>query len=355
MIKKTFYFLFLLLMTANATPLQAAKKKMFSSEAEAKQYMLYHYNKGVNDYNELNWRDACDEFEKVVRFFPESEVAPQASFYLGVSYFERYEYDFANCEFSAYLKSSEQPEYFEETLYYKFCIAEHLKYNKRRPFTVRYLPKWLEGQSLALEIYDELIACVPNHELAIKALYSKATLLQTMREYRESIESYQLLIRRFPKDELTPASYLRISQAYYQLSQLEFQNPDLLALADVNARKFRENFPRDERVAQAENYSLMIKEVYAKGLCSVGQFYERTHHPDAAAIYYQSAIEDYPNTHVATYCRLRMNQLNYNDEEKAKVIPLRAEQQINGPMMLDPQKMYEPTALPLNDFDDDDA
>ncbi len=351
MIKKPLYFIFLLLMTANFSPLQAAKKKMFASEEEARQYLLYHYNKGVNDYNQMNWRDASDEFEKVVRFFPDSEVYPQANFYLGVSFFERKEYDFANCAFSRYLKSCSATEYFEEALQYKFCIAEYLKYSKRRPFTFRYLPKWAEGQTLALEIYDELIACAPNHELAVRSLYSKAVLLQTMREYRTSIETYQLLIRRFPNDELTPASYVGVSQAYYQLSQLEFQNPDILALADVNARKFRENFPRDERVVKAEKYSLMIKEVYAKGLCSVGQFYERTHHPDAAAIYYQSAIEDYPHTHVAAYCRHRMNLLDYSDKEKAKAIPLDDEIEPTGPIVLDPQNMYEAKELPLNDFD----
>jgi|GEM_PF-809212 len=349
--KKYIYFLLLFLISFHVSSLHAAKKKMFCSEEEAKQYLFFHYNKGVNEYNQQNWRDASNEFEKVIRFFPESEVAAQASFYLGVSYFERHEFDFANTEFSAYLKTSSHPEYFEETLYYKFCIAEQLKYGKRRPFTVRYLPKWLPGQSLAIEIYDELVACVPNHELAVKALFSKAVLLQSMREFRESIDSYQLLIRRFPKHEFTPESYLRISQTYYQLSQLEFQNPDLLALAELNARKFRENFPRDERVIEAEKYSLLIKEVYAKGLCSVGQFYERTHHPDAAAIYYQSAIEDYPNTRVADYCRCRLNLLDYNDEENAKVIPLDEEQTPTGPIMLDPQKMYEPKELPDTDFD----
>ena len=313
--------------------------------------MLYHYNRGVDEYNHLNWRNACDEFERVVRFFPEDKIAAQASFYLGVSYFERGELDFANCEFSAYLQTSEQPEYFEETLQYKFCIAEKLKYGKRRPFTVRYLPKWMTGQDLSLQIYDEIIAAVPNHPLAIQSLFHKALLLQKMREYRASIEAYQLFIRRFPKNELTPQSYLNISQAYYQLSQLEFQNPDLLALADVNVKKFAESFPRDCKVAQAAHYSSLIKEVYAKGLCSVGQFYERTHHPDAAAIYYQSAIEDYPTTKVAAYCRCRMNQLNYSDEERAKAAPLDEEQRPTGPIVLDPQKMYEPTQLPLNDFD----
>lgn len=353
--KKYLSLLFLITFVFSTITLQAAgirpKTKPCLSEEADKAYMLARFNAGAHYYNAENWRKASNEFEKLIYFFPASETAAEASFYLGICYYEMNELDFANTEFSAYLKTTSHPEFFEQAIFYKYWIAEKLKTSKRRPFKYRYLPKWLPGQSLALEVYDEIVMTVPNHELAVCALFSKAELLQKMREYRESIETYQTLIRRFPRHELTPDSYLRISQAYYQLSQIEFQNPDLLGLAELNARKFKEDFPRDERVETAEKYSLLITEVYAQGLCSVGQFYERTHHPEAAAIYYQSAIEDYPNTKVAAYCRCRLNHLNYNeDEEEPQAPPLDEEQAPSGPIMLDPQKGYEVKELPDTEF-----
>ncbi len=304
--------------------LHAAKlKKHFKSEEEAEEYLTTHYNLGCKHYNAQEWRCASAEFEKVIYFFPSSEAAAEASYYLAVCYFEMREYDFANREFSSYLKASNHPAFFEDAVYYKFCIAEHFKSGKkRRPLEMRYLPKWLSAEELALTIYDEVVAALPNHELTIQALYSKADLLNRMEEYRDCIETYQTIIRRFPKNEIVPICYLNIAQAYYQQSRLEFQNPDILALAELNLRKFKNEFPRDERVEIAEECYNSIKELYAKGLCDLGLFYERMKHPEAAAIYYQSSIEEFPDTHVAEFCYSRLVSLGYGkvEEEEANSV-----------------------------------
>ncbi|MDP1880867.1 MAG: tetratricopeptide repeat protein, partial [Parachlamydiaceae bacterium] len=236
--------------------------------------------------------------------------AVEASFYLGVCYYEMKEYDFANVEFSSYLKASSHPVYFEEAVQYKFCMAERLKCGmKRRPFTFRYLPKCLKGEDLALTIYDEVVVALPNHELTVQALHSKAALLRTMREYRLCIETYQTIIRRFPSNPTVPVCYMEIANTYIEQSRYEFQNPDILALAELNAKKFSEDFPRDENVPYVNDSVLKIKESYARGLCNLGLFYERTGHPEAAMIYFQSAIEEFPDTHVAEYSRSRLNML----------------------------------------------
>lgn len=303
--------LFCLACTAS-TFLHASKSKPFNSQEEADDYLKIHYNLGCEYYNQESWRNAANEFEKVVYFFPTSDAAAEASYYLAVSYFEMKEYDFANESFSNYLKASQHPAFFEDAVRYKFCIAEHFKSGKkRRPFRMRYLPKWISAQDSALAIYDEVIAAVPNHELTIQALQSKGELLKQMGEYRDCVETYQLIIRRFPRSEIVPSCYLNIADAYYQQSKCEFQNPDILALAELNVRKFRDDFPRDEKVEVAEQTVCKIKEVYAKGLCDLGLFYERLKKPEAAAIYYQSSIEEFPDTKVSNFSRSRLKCLGF--------------------------------------------
>lgn len=292
------------------------RAKYFKCQEDADCYLTAHYNLGCKYYNAKKWSKASSEFEKVIFYFPSSDAAAEASYYLAISYFEMKEYDFANEEFSNYLKASQHPAFFEDAVAFKFCIAEHFKMGKkRRPFKMRYLPKWISGQDSALEIYDEVVAALPNHELALQALYSKGELLKQMREYRDSIEAYQTIIRRFPKNEIVPICYLNIADAYIQQARLEFQNPDILALAELNVRKFQNDFPRDERVAIAEESVYRIKEMYAKGLYDLGLFYERTHQPDAAAIYFQSSIEEFPDTCIAQLCRSRLICLGYLQEE----------------------------------------
>jgi outer membrane protein assembly factor BamD (BamD/ComL family) len=317
---RLFSFLFITISLVLFSSLQAAKPKLFRSKEDAQIYMAEHYNKGCQEYNQEHWRQAAKEFEKITFLFPDSEAAANTYYYLGVCFFQMREYDFASYAFSNYLKAVNHPEFFEDAVYYKFCIAEHFKCGqKRRLFKMRYCPKWATGRSLALETYDEVIAALPNHELAASALYSKGCLLQTMEEYRDSVDAFQTLIRRFPKHELTPQCYLQIAEAYCQQSRYEFQNPDLLALAEINVRKFSAEFPRDERVAVAEGYVARIKENYAKGLCDIGKFYERVCLPDAAVIYYQSSIEEFPDTAVAGFCRARLIYLGYECPEEEEI------------------------------------
>lgn len=318
--KKRFILSFLVFTCALGltSPVYGSKSKPFSCQEEADQYLKAHYKQACHYYRQGEWRLASDEFEKVIYFFPASEEAIQASYYLGVCYFEMKEYDFANTEFSNYIKASVQAAFFEEAVNYKFCIAEHFKNGKRRrPFKMRYFPKWISGQSLALTIYDEVTVALPNHELTVSSLYAKADLLQAMGNYWEAVDTYQILIRRFPKHEGVPICYLKIAEAYCQQSTHEFQNPDILALAELNAKKFKEEFPRDERVELADGYVCRIKEMYAKGLCDLGLFYERKGKPAAAAIYYQSSIEEFPDTKIAEFCRSRLLRLGHRNQEEA--------------------------------------
>lgn len=310
-------FLILSLQMAFTSFLEAKHAKLFRTEADEHIYLCQQYNKACELYNKEKWRRAIIEFGKVTCVSPNSEEAAEAYYYLGVSFFQLREYDLANDAFSNYLKASGRSCFFEEVVYYKFCIAEYFKNGQRkRFFKMRYSPRWATAYSMALTIYDEVTVLLPNHELAARSFYSKGELLASMGEYRESIEAYQMLIRRFPRYEFTPQSYLQIAEAYCCLARYELQNPDLLALAELNARKFKEEFPRDEKVELVQGRVACMKEMYAKGLSDIGLFYERVCKPNSAVIYYQNAIEQFPDTAIADFCRERLTSLGCEYEEE---------------------------------------
>lgn len=300
------------------------REKKFRTPEEAQAYFEARHTCGSNYYDNSQWSSAAQEFEKIVFFFPKKDETANVYYKLGVSYFEMKEYDMANNAFSEYLKTSRHPEFFEETIEYKYSIAEQFKLGaKRRPFSHKYWPKVLTSKNAAVAVYDEIIMAVPNHEKTAFALYDKGCLLQSMEDHYGSIEAFQTLVRRFPKHELGPDAYLRIAQNYCMQSNYEFQNPDILALAELNVRRFEIDFPKEERLEEARGYVVRIKEIYAKGLCDLGQFYERTGHPVAAAIYYRSAIKEFPDTQVAEFCWCRLKALGLDDPDaiQPEVLP----------------------------------
>lgn len=269
-----------------------------------------HYNLGVEALSCQDYREASKQFRIVAKCFPTSSYGQDANYFLGVAYFELTEFDLANMAFSDYIKAKSHPQYFIEAIEYKFCIAEAFKAGaKRRIWGTKQLPKWASGEAMGIQIYDEVIAALPSHDLAAKALYAKGSMKWQMREYRESIEAFQLLTRRFPKHELCPEAYLCINRVYLDQSCREFQNPDILAFAELNLKRFKQQFPREERLYQAEQDVLAIKEVYARGLYETGEFYERVGKSQASVIYYQNTVQRFPDTSFAARCVARLKCL----------------------------------------------
>lgn len=266
-----------------------------------------HYAEGAKAYECGDWSEAAKHFSIITLNFANSVYCQEAYYFLGVCNYYMEEYCFANEAFSEYLKGQANPRYFQNVIDFKFAIAEQFSAGaKRRPLGTKKLPKWACGKMLALSIYDEVIAAVPCSDLAAQALMSKAFLFWRMQNYRPAVDSLQMVIRRFPKYENTPDCYVYIGKVFLEQSQYEFQNSDILAFAQINFRKFERDFPRDERLCQAQADVMAIQEIYASGLYETGRFYERTCKPDAARIYYSDAIKQFPDTNTAEVCRSRL-------------------------------------------------
>lgn len=300
--------------TFSYSPLEAAftlqDGKLVNVEKAATMTAEEHFKAGIKALEARDWEAANQQFSIVTYNFPNTSFGQEGFYYLGNALYQLQEYDFANEAFSTYLKVKSNPKFFKQAIEYKFVIAERFRNGAtRRFFGTKQLPKWASGKSMALDIYDEVIAAMPSNEIAARALYAKAGMLWEMKNYRESVEAYQMLIKRFPKNELTPESYVNITKVYLDQSRFEFQNPDILAFAQINLRRFKQSFPAEERLAEAERDVLLIKEVYARGLYDTGQFYERIQQPKASLLYYHNAISQFPDTSTAELCRERLGCL----------------------------------------------
>ncbi len=273
-----------------------------------------HYDYGYQAYYQNKFEDALTHFMVVIYHFDDSPFYHDSVYFSGLCYYSMEEYDLANRQLDRYLSLSGKLKHFETVFEYKLEIANRfIDGKKRHLFGNEKLPKWSSGKVNAVEIYDEIIAALPGKDIAAQSLYHKAELLKSKKEYRESIESLQTVSRRFPKHSLAAESYLRISEIYLEQSRLEAQNPDLIALAQVNIQRFTKSFPSDERISHAMSNLTAMHEVYAQSLYDTGRFYERKKKPHASAIYYQDTILKYPDTNAARKSHDRLAQLGYSD------------------------------------------
>lgn len=269
-----------------------------------------HYELGMNAFQHGDMPLAIKHLHIVSHNFSNTSYGQDAFFYLGVAYYKVCEFDLANCAFNGYLSCQSNPRYFSEAIDYKFAIAEQFRRGARKHYrNSRFFPKWADGKGLAIDIYDEVIASMPGDELTVKAYFSKACLLWHMGEFRDSIDAFQTIIRRYPKNEMAPESYARIMKVYIDQAKREKQNPDLLTFAQMNLSRFESDFPREASLDEARADYLRLKEMYAQALYDIAVFYERVNQPAAAVIYYQKAAFDFPETHTALKSRSRLSCL----------------------------------------------
>lgn len=271
-----------------------------------------HFARGMEAVECQHWDEAVAHLYIVEVNFSTASFYPEALFYLGASHYFAEDYESANEAFNNYLRCPHTEAYLEEVLTYKMAIAQAFRQGaKKRILGYKSLPKWMPAGSLELEIYEEIIASAPCHLIAAQALYAKACTLYQQADYRGGVEALQGLIRRFPKHELAPDSYLLVQQIYLAWAESEPQNPDLLPLAHIHLRKFRQAFPKEERLEEAQGCLVAMEEVYAKGFFEMAQFYERTDKPEAAVLYYRSAIRQFPHSNYAKCSARRLSILGH--------------------------------------------
>jgi len=284
--------------------------KLLNSEDVATMSVQEHYSLLLEVFQKEEWKEVIQQSNILIKNFPTSPFFQEAFYYMAAAYFHLNDFDLANQHLTTYLRKQTALQHFRDALELKFQVAEKFREGfKKHIGGYEILPQWMPAKAEAIKIYDEVINALPNDDLAAKALFGKAVLLLEDDEYNSSIETYQTLIRRFPRHPLAPDAYVEIAKVYLIESQEKYPDADYLDLASINLRKFRQDFPTDDRLTMAEGLFADMQEVYAKSFYEIAQFYERTKKPNASVLYYSKIIKTFPNTKSAELAKGRLHVL----------------------------------------------
>ena len=278
------------------SPLKAQIKRDEQYEIKRPKAQEFH-EQLMQAYHDSNWKKVIKAAAELKANYPHSPLMADASYYMGIAYFKEGELELANDAFTSYLKGTNNLANFEEAVRYKYEIANLFESGaKKRLFGIKKLPKIVPAKDEALAVYDEVIAALPRSEMAAEALFKKANLLVAFEDYKDSIEMYQTLIRRFPKNPLAARSFLAIGDVYLKQCKTEFPDPALVELAEVNLKRFKVEYPTDPLMAQLKDQLKEMKEIFAEELLSVGNYYVKKKQYDSAFIYYKSILKKYSDT-----------------------------------------------------------
>jgi outer membrane protein assembly factor BamD (BamD/ComL family) len=255
------------------------------------------YSKVMAAYQKKQWKELLLQCEAFAKAYDTSDFLGDIRYYEGLAYFYLGDYDLANQKISSYLEHYASEKFFEEAFTYKFSIAQKFEEGERlHMFGVKAMPRLVGAGDEIIAIYDEIIKTLPRHELAAKSLFRKGALLFQERSYKESVEVFQTLVRRFPKHPLTPDAYVEIAKIYLEQSRSHFADADLIDLSEINLRAFFHAFPQDRRLSEVQDILLSLRERYAKDIWDTASFFRRTKKMPAAVLYYRKLLQQFPES-----------------------------------------------------------
>ncbi|MFA6349335.1 MAG: outer membrane protein assembly factor BamD [Candidatus Omnitrophota bacterium] len=272
----------------------------------------FEYAQGF--YEIKQYDDAKREFQKLLKAYGKTAEAAESQYYLG-----RIEEDRDNL-YSAYLEYQKVIDKYpfsdriQEIIEREYKIAEAFMQGEKRKAMGITLP--VENPSI--EIFNKVIENSTYGPYAPKAQYKLGLVLKGLLRYYEAEEAFGKVISNYPTSEWAEPSKFQIASCRAGLSR----GPEYDQGAADEAKQKFEDFVRDHPdavlSAEAEKSIALIKDKEAQSSYNIAVFYEKQKAYQAAKIYYQEAIDNYPNTDWAAKAAEKLQELEKLLEKQAE-------------------------------------
>ncbi|MCK9614952.1 MAG: outer membrane protein assembly factor BamD [Candidatus Omnitrophica bacterium] len=245
-------------------------------------------------FNEKKYKEALQEFKKLIIHYPDSKEAADAQYYIGRCFEELSQPYQAFLEYQKVIESYPNSQRINEIIEREYNIGEY--------FLNREPKKWL-GVSVydfvdhpAIEIFKKIIDKVPYSPYAAKAQYKMGMLLLKLGRYEEAMDSFQKVGDNYPDSEwASPAKY-QLAIATAKASGGADYDSTAIEEATRKLDEFIKTHPEADISPQATAQLKELRNREAKKNFDIAQFYEIQRQYKAAKVYYDIVIDRYSDT-----------------------------------------------------------
>ena len=182
----------------------------------------------------------------------------------------------------------------------EFELGELFAQGKREPafWSLRFIP-WLTGEDHAEEIFKRALARAPFAGFSAKAHLRLAYIYDRDGRVKESIEQLREIVRDYPQSEQHRLAMLALAEGLIELSRRgDGDGSYVNEAADVLAR-FKERYPDAEEKDWVRRKYLETKDVQAKRLYDMAEFYRHNGRQEAAERYLARIVSELPESKYA--------------------------------------------------------
>jgi outer membrane protein assembly factor BamD len=148
----------------------------------------------------------------------------------------------------------------------------------------------------AAEAFETVIQMGRGTDFARDAQYYLAESYYKDERYLLAAAEYERHATLYPRSELRQEVDFKEALSYYNLSPRYKLDQQYTHSAIDRFRLFNSRYPNSDRVEEAQEYITELRSKLARQLYSSAQLYMRTDRYEAAIVYYDLVIEDYPES-----------------------------------------------------------
>jgi len=267
----------------------------------------------IGYYKNGEHKRAIGEFQKLLRFYPKSELAPAAQYYIGRVYEDMEEYYSAFIAYQKTIDSYPFTEKIDEIVEQEYRIGNlFLTGQKAKILGVAILP----ALDKAIEIFKKVTENAPYSKYAPLAQFKIGQAYKKVGSFDEAIVEFQVLVDTYPESELVDDAKYEIAYCTYKASLKPHYDQTPTDVAIKQFEEFAEQGGDEELTREAEGALRDLKEKKAESLYEVAAFYEKRKQYQSALIYYNEILETYPDTGCAVNALSRIKIV----EERQKTL-----------------------------------
>jgi len=243
-------------------------------------------------YDIKKYEEAKREFKKLLKRYPKSFEAAESQYYLGLiedaqgSLYEAYQ---------AYQKVIDTYPFSERiprVIEREYKIGEEFMAGHKR----KALGVALPVENPSIEIFNKVIENSTYGPWAAAAQYKLGLVLKGLLRYYEAEEAFNKVVSNYPDSEWAAPAKFQIASCRAAVSRSPDYDQGSAKEAKEKFEAFVKEHPDAVLSGEAQKNIEQLKEKEAASNYNIARFYEKQKAFEAAKIYYNDIINNYPNS-----------------------------------------------------------
>jgi outer membrane protein assembly factor BamD len=245
-------------------------------------------------------------YKRMVKKYPRSNLAPEATFRAGKLTEEQGDYLRAAPIYRGLMENYPQTRHFQEAIESQFRIGEILLNGKKRKILGVPVGSTLDE---AVEIFAAIVRSAPYGRYTARAQFDIGRAREKEGSADLAIEAYQSVVEKFPNDPLAVDAQYQIGYIWFAATRSGTYDPDAADRARTAFQDFLFRFPKSEKAAQARENLALLDHRLTKGSLEIAKFYDKAKNYRAAVLNYNEVIRQQPGSPESAIAKTRIEQL----------------------------------------------